>query len=193
MAKPFRIALAFALAAASPAGNALETGSLDVGGLRRTYVVALPEQLKPGALVPLVILLHGAGGRGLVALQNYRWDTKAAAEGFIAVAPDAAPAFIGLAANFRTNPRYWNDGSDRGPAQHRQVDDTAFIARLIDQLVGRYPIDTQRVYATGFSSGASMVHRIGIELADRLDRACRWQGVARDRAQAYSVSALPGR
>ena len=168
MPRPLITSLILALLAAPPASGAVEPGSLEAGGLRRTYVVALPAQPKPGASLPLVVVLHGAGGNGLAALQKYRWDTRAEAGEFVAVAPDAEPALLDRPDNFLTNPRFWNDGSDRGPRGHRAVDDTAFIAALIDRLTARYPVDPRRIYATGFSSGASMTHLLGIELADRL-------------------------
>ena len=165
--RPSALLLA-AIAVAGPSARAFESGSIDSGGLARSYAIEVPERSGSVERMPLVIVLHGAGGQGTTAMRSYRWDATAKRGGFIAVAPDAAPAFLDRPADFRTNPRYWNDGSGRGPAGHLRVDDVAFLAQLIDVLAARYPIDRGRVYATGFSSGASMTHRLGIELSDRL-------------------------
>jgi polyhydroxybutyrate depolymerase len=160
------ICLAIALLICGSEAQGLEQSSLTVGGYIRTYAIEAPADLSgPTALV---LVLHGAGGQGGPALQHYRWDRKAKAEGFVAVAPDALPAFPDQPANFRTNPRYWNDGSARGLPQHQKIDDVAFLAALIDALSARYSVDPHRIYVTGFSSGASMTHRAGIDLADRL-------------------------
>ncbi|MBL4623644.1 MAG: T9SS type A sorting domain-containing protein, partial [Flavobacteriales bacterium] len=48
------------------------------------------------------------------------------------------------------------------------VDDVGFISSLIDTLASQYNIDTTRVYATGFSMGAFMSHRLACQLSDRL-------------------------
>jgi polyhydroxybutyrate depolymerase len=143
-----------------------DEGSLVSGGLTRTFAVATPQGLTAPA--PLVLLLHGAGGSGENALQHYRWDREASAQGFVAAAPDAMPAFLDRTANFLSNPRYWNDGSDRGPPAHGSVDDIAFLGALIDALAAKYPIDRSRIYVTGFSSGASMAFYAGVRLSDRL-------------------------
>ena len=157
--------VALLFGAATPAA-AVDQGTLVSGGLTRTYAVAMPESV--AAPMPLVLVLHGAGGTGENALEHYRWDRAAHADGFIAVAPDAMPAFLDRRANFLTNPRYWNDSSDRGPPAHGAVDDIAFLGTLIDALAAKYPLDRRRIYATGFSSGASMAFYAGVRLADRL-------------------------
>src|SRR5689334_659766 len=79
------LAMALLLLAAVPAAaqqpaapsleRALERGTQEVrltqDGVARTYVVHLPA--RPGPL-PLVVMLHGAGGRARQTLENYRWD-----------------------------------------------------------------------------------------------------------------------
>lgn len=149
-------------------GSALagETQSLRRGGVERTYYVHIPAGLKPGA--PLLFVLHGAGGSGELAVRHYRWQAKADAEGFAVVGPDASPVFADRAADFRSNPRAWNDGSGRGGANIRNSDDVGFISTLIDALAHRHGIDRTRVYVTGFSSGAGMTQRLGQEMTDRI-------------------------
>jgi len=111
------------------------------------------------------VRVDGAGGRGEQALDIYKWTAKADSEGFIVVAPDASRVAPDLPASFLYNPTVWNDGSDRGGNAVRASDDVGMIDALIEELTKRYPIDRRRIYATGFSSGASMVQRLGIERA----------------------------
>ena len=42
------------------------------------------------------------------------------------------------------------------------------LVALLDDLTRSYHVDTQRIYATGISNGASMVYRLGAELSDRI-------------------------
>jgi polyhydroxybutyrate depolymerase len=42
------------------------------------------------------------------------------------------------------------------------------LAIVLDQVQREFPTDTDRVFVTGFSSGASMTFRVGIELSDRI-------------------------
>ena len=132
--------------------------SLQSGGFTRTYLVHAPANMsaKDGKALPLLIMLHGAGGDGKQAQAQTGWDKKADAEHFIAVFPDALPAAPRQPASFRANPRYWNDGSGRAVGPHTRIDDVAFLSALLDALEKRYAVDTKHIYLTGFSSGASM-------------------------------------
>ncbi len=149
----------------SPPAAALELKHITVGGVDRTYAIHLPTTATNRLSVPVVFVLHGAGGRGEQALTIYKWIAKADSEGFIVVAPDASRVNPSLPASFLYNPSVWNDGSGRGGDAVRNSNDVGMIDALIEDLAQNYPIDRQRIYATGFSSGASMVQRLGIERA----------------------------
>ena len=62
----------------------------------------------------------------------------------------------------------WNAGNCCGFAMSHDVDDVAFVAQLLDRLDADYGIDAARVYATGFSNGALLVHRLACALSDRI-------------------------
>lgn len=143
-----------------------EMRTLQVGTAERSWYLHAPAGLKPGA--PLVFVLHGAGGSGERAVRQYGWQALADAEGLVVVGPDAATPFPHRPADFRTNPRVWNDGSQRGGRHVRASDDTAFVMAVIELLVRTHGIDRSRVYVTGFSSGASMTQRLGQEMAARI-------------------------
>lgn len=137
-------------------------------GVTRHYSVHAPATGARGRVLPVVLVLHGAGGSGAGVIRQGHWSELSDADGFLVVAPDAEPADLSLMARPLTNPTAWNDGSGRGPWAHRDVDDVGFIGHVLDDVARRYSIDRTRVYATGFSSGASMTWRLGAELADRL-------------------------
>jgi len=144
---------------------AAERQALTVDGFERAYYLA--SAVPAGAKAAVVLVLHGGGGNGPDAMTAYRWAEKAAQEGFVAVAPEALPADPARPANFRTNPRFWRDGSSGRGGLAAPVDDVAYVAAVLDDLAARFRIDESRVYATGFSSGATMVWRLAASLGER--------------------------
>ncbi len=144
--------------------------SLEVGAgtnkTTRTFVVHAPPGFDGKSKVPVVIMLHGAGGSGEGAMAETGWDAKSDREGFIAVFPDGTPPHPMLPARFLLNPRLWNDGSGRGAIGVDDVDDLGFIAAMIGFLEARYASDPARIYCTGFSNGASMTFSVGLNLSN---------------------------
>ena len=49
----------------------------------------------------------------------------------------------------------------------RNEDDVGFLNSLLTKLLATYPIDPQRIYIYGYSSGANMAHRMACENAER--------------------------
>ena len=153
------------------------TLSLLSGGQTRTFLVHVPTGYQAGAKpLPLVFMLHGAGGSGKQVVFQTGWDKKADKENFLAVFPDALPARPDRPAAFRGNPRFWRDGSGRGAkiggakiggAESADIDDVGFITSVLDTMEKRFSVDTKRVYVTGFSSGASMTFRLVHSLLSR--------------------------
>lgn len=148
--------------------------SLQVGGNGRRYLVYVPQRYDPhereggGGRLPVVVMLHGGGGTAAAAMKETGWDRKADEEGFLAVFPEGSSFDPSKPSRFFGNPQIWNDGSGRYHAGWRRTDDVAFIAALLDDLARRYRIDPGRIYVTGFSNGASMTYRLGVELSHRV-------------------------
>jgi polyhydroxybutyrate depolymerase len=125
-----------------------------VDGRERSYRVYIPQSFGAATAPALVIGLHGGGSNGADFETMTGLSALADHEGFIVAYPNAIGVYH--------EKLYWNDG--RVP----EVDDVGFIRRLIDELVGRLGVDPARVYVTGFSNGASMSNRLGVELGDKL-------------------------
>jgi polyhydroxybutyrate depolymerase len=117
--------------------------------------------------MPLVVMLHGAGGSASWAAGETGWSAKANLEGFIVVYPEAIPPRPDKPSKFLTNPQRWNDGSpfDRGSPE---PDDVLFLRTLIESLASHRLVDARRIFVTGFSNGAGMTFRIAAALADRI-------------------------
>jgi len=186
-------ALLFLLLATS-AAEAGEMRELDHGGRTRSFYLHASAALPPGA--PLVFALHGAGGNGRVAVEQYGWQAKADTERFAVVGPDASPAFADRPPAFATNPRAWNDGTGRGSPHIQSSDDAGFIVALINRLAAELRLDRTRVYVAGFSSGGSMTARLGQELPTRIaaiaPSASAMADLGRPKARAMPVHYLSG-
>jgi polyhydroxybutyrate depolymerase len=135
--------------------------SLDVGALRRNYLVHVPPQAAAGRPLPVVLNFHGGGGNA----ENEKWysrmDAASDRDGYLAVYPNGTG---GIGGRFLT----WNAGTCCGPAAANGVDDVGFVAALLEDLARRVPYDRSRVYATGLSNGSMMAYRVAAELSDRI-------------------------
>lgn len=136
-----------------------------VKGVERSYYLHVPPTVKAGA--PLVIMLHGATANGRNDVHRYGWHHWAESHDFIVAGPDA-PTLRANEPESNENFRTWNHGSHRTASNVTASDDVAFIAAMIDDIARLSAIDRRRVYVAGFSSGGSMAHRLGVELADRI-------------------------
>lgn len=169
--------LALASAAAAPQkqptgeeapGPGDRSFTLTVGDLERQYTVHIPARYESAKPAPVVMMFHGAGGTARGAMRQTGWSAKADAAGFLAVFPEAVSRDPSRPPRFKNNPQVWNDGSGRGHARRANIDDVGFINAVIDDLKSRFAIDERRIYATGFSNGASMTFRVGTELSKRI-------------------------
>ncbi len=142
--------------------------NVQLGGFARHFIVHVPPSFDAKRKHPVVIMLHGAGGTGQNAMEQTGWDRKADREDFIAVFPDGVPEDPKRRVSFLFNPQTWNEGSGRHASGKRNDGDVEFIAYIIDALEARYGADPKRIYVTGFSNGASMTFRIGVELSDKV-------------------------
>lgn len=129
---------------------------LKIDGRNRAWHVYVPPTVSDPASV--VLVLHGAGMNGKMAMSFTGMNEKADREGFIAVYPDGTGA-----GSFLT----WNSGG-RGKRYDDRVNDVRFISAIIDDLKSCSSIDPSRIYATGISNGGMMCYRLATELSDRI-------------------------
>jgi predicted esterase len=108
------------------AADAIVSGRFTSSGVKRTYAAYAPPDAHAH---PLLILLHGSGGRGRDMVE--RWKDLARREGIVVAAPDAADR------------RRWQPPQD-GPNLFRD---------LVEAMKPRN-IDERRIYLFGYSAGA---------------------------------------
>jgi polyhydroxybutyrate depolymerase len=156
-------------AAASPAPlpppaatieSGTRSGSLEFGGLTRTYLIHVPPGTDATTPLPLVFVLHGATESNEGVEQLSGMSARADAEHFLAVYPNGT----GRISDIPT----WNAGNCCGYAAANQIDDIGYFRALLAELERDYAIDRKRVYFTGISNGAMMSYRVACEMSDEV-------------------------
>ena len=133
--------------------------SIFAGGRWRTFLTHLPTGYNNSNNYPIILAFHGGGVLGYQSIQyQSRLSQKADTSGFIVVYPEGAK----IAGN-----RTWNAGGCCAPSTTFNIDDVGFVNLLLNNLFANRPIDTTRVYATGFSNGALLCYRLANQLAHR--------------------------
>ncbi len=169
----------------------------EVDGIAREVIVHFPRSAERGRPVPVVFMLHGTSGDGERFLRMSGWREKATEEGFIAVFPSALTYCFFEDENrdgdfddrgeLKVTTK-WAAGKLGDPAamplcsareierlrperralvDHPLMDDVAYFDRMLELLAARYPVDRDRIYASGFSNGGAMTSRLALERYDR--------------------------
>lgn len=126
---------------------------VDVGGYQREYLLYVPQGAPPTA--PLVIVLHGGGGRPDVMMRNTGFNDVANQNGFIVAYPAGTPGSgRGLT---------WNVGNFESASG---ADDVDFIRAMLRDIERLNQIDRNRIYATGLSMGGVFAYRLACEMSD---------------------------
>ncbi len=122
-------------------------------GLVRECTVFVPSGYA-GKPMPLVLGFHAGLTSGEFFERQTQFSRLAERQGFLVAYPEGT-------GHWRT----WNAGHCCGWAQMEDVDDVGFVARLLDELAARYNV--AQFFATGFSNGACLCHRLGCEIPSR--------------------------
>jgi len=138
--------------------------SVRVDGAARDYLLYRPVDVPKDKALPVVLMLHGGGGHKHSAASNYGWVKLADEKKFVAVFPEGSAGKRTL----RASARFWNEGSGRVLDMAKAPDDVAYLRAVLDDVAKQTAIDEKRVFVTGFSMGASMTWRVGVEMADRV-------------------------
>jgi polyhydroxybutyrate depolymerase len=117
----------------------------------RRHLLHVPERLKAGTPVPLVLVFHGGSDTPENTEKFTGFSALADREGFIVSYP------AGLAQS-------WADGRGTTAADRMGIDDIGFVRDVIAEISSRHRIDPKRIYATGPSNGGIFTHRLGCEI-----------------------------
>ena len=142
--KTFYLVCMFLLATSGLAAQQMTSGTLQVGGVDRTYLVHVPPGDSSAKALPLVLALHGSGMTSELMAEVTGLNAWADKTGFIVVYPQGLQ-------------KHWNTGLPPEAGK----DDFAFMKEVLAKMESSYSVDRSRVIATGYSNGAEF----GQELA----------------------------
>ena len=123
----------------------------------RSYVLYTPPFASNIDSHPALLSLHGGGGSAMIQAATSRLAELAYQHGLYVV-------FLNGTGAIQT----FNAGSCCGSAQTQNIDDVAYVSAVLDDIQTDNRIDAARIYATGFSNGGMMSHRLACSLANRI-------------------------
>jgi polyhydroxybutyrate depolymerase len=126
--------------------------TMQVDGVDRSYRLFVPTTLPP-TRHHLLVALHWFGGSAARLEAMSGLDRMAAANNTVIAYPD------GLGHS-------WDAGTCCGYATHQNLDDVAFVLKVVADVEHRVTVDPHYIAATGFSNGALMSYRLVCERPD---------------------------
>jgi len=169
-----------------PAGTAgTFTLSLEHDGQSRQAVVYVPTSaLDTDA--PMVLNFHGYGGSGGWHMEDADMRSLADEEGFVVVYPQGTELSGGA---------HWNAAPSSGDNKST-ADDLGFTEALVDAIRDAHTIDSDRIYAVGYSNGGMFAYYLACERSDLIAAAGSVSGTLLDGAcrdgEPISVISLHG-
>jgi len=131
-------------AAEPPATGELTEHTITVGGRERDYLFYTPAGLaKSTEPRPLVMVFHGGGGKSKQIAKEVGQALQPIADrdGFFIVYPNAVN-------------KMWDFGAGKVSEELKErVDDRRYFGDLLRELTSTYPVDEDRIFATGISRG----------------------------------------
>jgi polyhydroxybutyrate depolymerase len=141
------------------ASNGLTPGvyvsHVTVGGREREYRLLVPAHYDGRRALPAVLVFHGSSASAWVIERETSFDVLADARDFFVIYPEGTR-------------RAWNIGECCRYAYRSRQDETAFVAAILAQLRGNFRIDSTRIYATGYSDGATLSYLLACAMPNRL-------------------------
>jgi len=148
-----------------------------VDGLERLYQYHVPQgPTCPSFQLPVVMFLHGGGGNATHTRESMGYASSDK-NCYLLVFPQAVqfPAggiwtpgnCIGIPASSGYRGPTTDPGCGFG-LENLGINDVHYIGALLDDLKGHVSYDARRVYASGFSHGGGMIHRLACELSERI-------------------------
>jgi poly(hydroxyalkanoate) depolymerase family esterase len=120
------------------------------GSRARQYTIAVPDNLATGTPVPVVMVLHGCLQTQRDMIHDTRFVELVDREGLIAV----FPFVTSFPSSEQRRQNCWGFWFDQH--QHEARGEPGDLRRILAEVEGEFPIDPDRRYVVGLSSGAAM-------------------------------------
>lgn len=109
----------------------------------RSYHVKEPDGWDGKSPMPVLIHFHGWQRTGALPVQHQRISGATRRRGVLLIAPNG-------------NRKTWN-------MWYPETDDVQFAADVLDDVIKRYPIDTDNIFLSGYSYGSIMAWRVACD------------------------------
>lgn len=130
-----------------------------LGDMEHTWLVHVPQCVKEaaekGEKVPMIVFYHGGSDNPSEGADMCKLHELGRKEKFITVYP------------WGSNTANWNIDYHPTPGAEN-CGDERFGVLLIDWMIANYPVDSQRVYLSGFSNGAAMAQVIAMLYPEKI-------------------------
>ncbi|MBK8955053.1 MAG: hypothetical protein IPM34_05790 [Saprospiraceae bacterium] len=135
----------------------------------REAIISIPSQVAPTGGYPLVFMLHGTAQNGQEFYENSGWKELGESENFITVFPTALE-WCYTDDGMEENNRRWvcagvTDHPCSGVPQD-YVNDINFLKKLIQIISDSISVNSSMIFASGFSNGSQMIHKLAIDAGD---------------------------
>ncbi len=170
--------------------------TLTVEDVTRSFLVHLPAGYDPQKKYPIVLVIHDRDNDAADMSRISHFDITADQVGAIVIYPNAVHerwlpggnTGSGNSGGYNGRQRsggmgggggVFGGGRQRGGGSYpggsgsqrsaaQTTNELAYFNALLDQVETEYPVDSARIYATGFSEGAQMDFQLGCNLANRI-------------------------
>jgi len=134
--------------------TSIETGllerTLQHDGMRRSYIVYVPNSYDGTAALPILFNFHGFGDSDSSYMQNADMRALADSENFMLVYPQGS---------LLSGSSHWNAALPGGDNKSA-ADDLGFFEAMLESISDSYQIDANRVYACGYSNGGMFAYAL---------------------------------
>jgi len=142
----------------------------------REYLIYIPSSYDSTQATPLVLSFHGGSGTAYGYMQYTDMRSVADTAGFLIAYPQGSLDSEGFS---HWNSMLYTEGSKS------VVDDVGFIQSLLNDIEDNYNIDTNRIYASGFSNGADFSFSLGCYLNSKFAAIVSVSGLMAQESETY--------
>ena len=136
----------------------------------REAIVYVPESYDPTKPVPLMLNFHGFDGEMGDHMEWADMRPLAERDGSLVVYPQGTPI---------DGSTHWNAALPGGDNKS-DADDLGYVRELVTRIDADYPLDLERVYATGYSNGGMMAMALACFASDVVASVSMVSGVQLD-------------
>lgn len=155
------------------------------GSLAREYRVAVPDGLRADRPVPVVMVLHGCLQSEEDMIRDTRFVELADREGFVTV----FPFVTSWPSSEQRRPNCWGFWFDQH--QHEGRGEPGDLRRILAAVESEFPIDPERRYVAGLSSGAAMAAVMAAVYSEDFAAAGAVAGLPYDETACAVANACP--